>query len=229
MQSKRFRTALSFPGERRDFVAKVATALAKKIGRDHVFYDRWYEAELARPNLDTYLMSIYHDHSELLDVFLCEAYERKEWPGLEWRAIRDLIKQRKSDTIMLFRFDDAAIPGIFSIDGYISVDKRSPEEVADLILTRLNQGAAKPSQAPCHHRMLSMALFLIQESGCFWMAITSKPSRSERTRKGTFRQALFWVREYERSSPDPLSYSFRFKAPAAKPVQPDRVIRRDVN
>ena len=35
-----------------------------------VFYDRFHEAELARPNLDVYLQEIYHDRSRLVVVFL---------------------------------------------------------------------------------------------------------------------------------------------------------------
>jgi len=135
--AKRFRVALSFPGEKREFVQVVADHLADKIGRERVLYDKYHEAEFARPNLDTHLQGLYHDQSELIAVFLCADYERKEWPGLEWRAIRDLIKRRESSAIMLFRFDSTEIPGLFSIDGYIDVAERSADDVAALILKRL--------------------------------------------------------------------------------------------
>jgi hypothetical protein len=136
-QAKRFRVALSFPGEYRPFVAQVAEILADHLERRRVFYDKCYEAELARPNLDTYLQQIYHDDSELIAVFLCAEYEKKDWCGLEWRAIRDLIKKKDSATIMPFRFDATTIPGVFSIDGYVEVGKRSANDVASLILQRL--------------------------------------------------------------------------------------------
>jgi hypothetical protein len=134
---KRFRVALSFAGEHRGFVAKVAESLAKELQRERVFYDKFYEAELARPNLDTYLQGIYHDDSDLIAVFLCADYEHKEWCGLEWRAIRDLIKKKQASAIMPFRFDETHIPGLFSIDGYIPICDRQPGEVAKLILERL--------------------------------------------------------------------------------------------
>ncbi len=111
---RRFSVALSFPGEHRGIVKRVAGLLQPKLGRDKVFYDKNYEAELARPNLDVYLQSIYRDESELLVVFLCADYERKDWCRLEWRAIRDLIKNRRPDDVMLFRFDQTEIPGVFS-------------------------------------------------------------------------------------------------------------------
>ena len=134
---KRFDVALSFPGDRRRFIQKVAEALAQQLHQKQVFYDRWYEAELARPNLDVYLQSIYRDEAELVVVFLCAQYEEKEWCGLEWRAIRDLIKQKQDKAIMLIRFDKTVIPGLFSIDGYVDAIDRSPEEIANLILQRL--------------------------------------------------------------------------------------------
>jgi hypothetical protein len=115
--SSRFSVALSFPGETRGRVAVIAAHLAATLGRDRVLYDRFHEAEFARPNLDVHLQELYHDHTELLVVLLCRDYARKEWCGLEWRAIRDLIKHRR-EKIMFLRFDDAPVSGVFSIDGY---------------------------------------------------------------------------------------------------------------
>ncbi len=135
--AKRFKVALSFAGERRLFVEKVAEALVAKLGNDAVFYDKFFTAELARTNLDTYLQNIYHKDSELIVVFLCADYARKEWCGLEGRALRDLIKQKEDSLIMPFRFDDTEIAGFFSTDGYVSVRTMPPEEAARLILVRL--------------------------------------------------------------------------------------------
>ncbi len=133
--NKKFKVALSFPGEKRDFVYKVALGLQKQIG--DVFYDKFFEAELALPDQDIILQKIYHENSDLVVVFICEEYEKKEWCGLEWRAIRDLIKQRKSNFIMLMRFDDTKIDGLFSIDGFINLQDRTPEETVNLICKRI--------------------------------------------------------------------------------------------
>ncbi len=134
---RQFRVSLSFPGEHRTFVEGVAASLVKTLGKYAVFYDRYYEAELARPNLDLLLQQIYHDQSQLLVVFLCQDYERKEWCGLEWRAIRDLIKQRKDERIMLLRFDSTPVAGLFGIDGHIDLAARNPAEVSELVCQRL--------------------------------------------------------------------------------------------
>ncbi len=132
-----FKVALSFPGEVRDKVEEIAKGLARRVSKDKVFYDKFYEAELARPNLDVYLQSIYHEKSKLVVLFLCEDYEKKEWCGLEWRAIRDLIKKRKDESIMPLRLDEADVSGLFSIDGYIDIRDRSTKEIVDLICSRI--------------------------------------------------------------------------------------------
>ncbi len=118
--------------------------MAATLGRDRVLYDGYYEAEFARPNLDTYLQRLYHDESELIGIFLCADYEHKEWCGLEWRAIRDLIKRRRTDSVMPLRFDMTEIPGLFSTDGYVWIGDRSADEIAILILQRLEIGESRP-------------------------------------------------------------------------------------
>ena len=135
--AKRFKVALSFPGEQRDYVLQVAESLAEQLGREAILYDAWYTAEFARPNLDTYLQNLYHTESSLLVPFLCADYERKDWCRLEWRAIRDLIKQCKDDDIMPMRFDNTHISGLFDIDGYLDLRDHTVAEVAELILKRL--------------------------------------------------------------------------------------------
>jgi hypothetical protein len=134
---KRFRVALSFPGERREFIEQVAAILAGNLGKEQVLYDHYHAAEFARTNLDTYLQYLYHEDSDLIAVFFCAEYESKQWCGLEWRAIRDRIKGKQDSAIMPFRFDNTSIPGLLSIDGYVEVGNQSASEIASLILKRL--------------------------------------------------------------------------------------------
>jgi TIR domain len=149
--TRRFRIALSFPGEHREFIEEVAGHLAAAVGRERVLYDQYYESEFARVDLDTYLQRLYHDDSELIAVFLCADYQDKEWCGLEWRAVRDLIKRRQASSVMPLRFDNTEIPGLFSTDGYIWIGDRSPREIADRILERWQRDfgqSALPEVAP---------------------------------------------------------------------------------
>jgi len=113
----RFKIALSSPGEIRQRVQTIAEILAASIPKDSILYDGWLQAELARPNLDIYLTDPYHKHSHLLVVFLSGEYEQREWCSLEWRSVRDLIKQKHDSRVMLLRLDNTEINGLRSIDG----------------------------------------------------------------------------------------------------------------
>ena len=52
--------------------------------------------------------------------------------------VRDVLKQRRDSEIMPFKFDDVIVDGLLSIDGYIDIAHRTPEEVARLILQRID-------------------------------------------------------------------------------------------
>ncbi|MFZ1219620.1 MAG: hypothetical protein WAO00_10020, partial [Chthoniobacterales bacterium] len=137
MSSKRFRVAFSFAGETRAFVANVAAILATELGKKSILYDKYHEAEFARRNLGIYLPELYHKESDLIVVVLCPAYDEKQWTGLEWTAIHDLLSQRKDDEVMLSRFDHATVTGLYSTAGFVELDGKTPNETAALILERL--------------------------------------------------------------------------------------------
>jgi tetratricopeptide (TPR) repeat protein len=135
--NKRFRVAFSFAGEKRAFVADVARIIAERFGEDGVLYDKYHEAEFARRDLGIYLPELYHDQSDLVVVVICRDYDEKEWTGLEWTAIHDLLKRRKDEEVLLCRFERAGVKGLYSTAGFIDLDQKTPEQAATLILERL--------------------------------------------------------------------------------------------
>lgn len=139
--TKRFKIALSFPGEcRYDIIKPIANELVKRFNDvNSILYDDFHKSEFARPNLDNYLQDLYHNQSELIVVCLCSHYNKKSWCGLEWRAIRDLLNSKNDDEIMFLRADDGEVDGVFgTIDGYIEVSKYNIDEVVDCIIERYN-------------------------------------------------------------------------------------------
>lgn len=132
---------LCFLGDIRDRVSKIAEELIKIMNKNNakkrIFYDEYYQAELARPNLDLYLQDIYRYKTRLIVVFMCRDYQRKEWCGLEARVVRDLIKTNQSHRIMLLTVDGEVFDGILSIDGYINIKDNTPDQVANEIYRRL--------------------------------------------------------------------------------------------
>lgn len=137
-RNRRFAVALSFPGEHRRVVAPIAELLANALGKDRVFYDQFCQVELARPNLDLVLQNFYGQESDLIVVFVCGEYAAKEWCGLEWRAIRDVLKSnsRGDEAIMFLRLDKEPLLGLLSIDGYLDISTMESRAVADAIIHR---------------------------------------------------------------------------------------------
>ena len=145
MSDKRFRIAFSFAGEKRPFVKEVANILAKRFDQSAILYDKYHEAEFARNDLSIYLPNLYNRDSDLVVVVVCPNYDVKEWTGLEWLAIHDLLQQRRREEVMLCRFDHAQVDGLFRGAGFIELETKTPEQFATLILERLalNEGKDK--------------------------------------------------------------------------------------
>jgi len=163
MSTKRFRVAFSFAGERRAFVSEVAAILAKRFTESAILYDKYHEAEFARRDLGIRLPDLYHDESELIVVVVCPAYDEKQWTGLEWTAIHDLLSKRKDQEVMLCRFDHATVKGLYSTAGFMELDAMTPEEAAVRILERLALNEGKPKNhytrsAPASAPVLSTSI-----------------------------------------------------------------------
>lgn len=131
-----FDVALSFPGQARDLVEAVASELEGLIGPNSYFYDSNYTSQLARPSLDLLLQDIYRNRSKLIVVFLSGDYQNRDWCGIEFRAISDIIAEREHQRIMFIRTDDGAVEGIFKTDGYVDARKFSAKQLAEFIYER---------------------------------------------------------------------------------------------
>jgi hypothetical protein len=133
----KFDVGLSFPGESREFVENVARELEGLIGPNRYFYDNNYVAQLARPSLDRLLEQIYRNQCELIVVFLSGAYDKKEWCGLEFRIVKEIIMERGHDRVMYVRMDDGAVEGVLKTDGYVDARKYSARQIAGFISERV--------------------------------------------------------------------------------------------
>ncbi len=131
-----FDVGLSFPGEARELVDRVAYELERLIGPNSYFYDNNYVSQIARPGLDVLLQDIYRTRSKLVVVFAGTDYQKKDWCGIEFRAIREIIQERDHKRIMLVRLDDGLVEGIFKTDGYIDARKFSAADIAQFIQER---------------------------------------------------------------------------------------------
>ncbi len=171
--AKRFRVALSFPGAKREYVKSVADELALHFGEERVLYDRFHTAEFAEPDLAFNLPDLYRKESDLIVVVLCGEYVKREWCGLEWRAIYSLIKEGRSKEVMLFRADDAEIRGLHGLEGFAPVDAFTPDQAVTLILQRLARNEDKPRDFYLEGGKSST------KSGDFRAAVTHLPKKGD--------------------------------------------------
>ena len=154
----RFSVAISFAGDnKRSIVRSVATILRDKLGDGRVFFDEWFEAELAGHDANIVLQTIYQKSSYLVVTCVCQSYNEKPWPQDEWRAIqsfertlRDAGSENKKRLRFLpLRFGDGNVDGLFDTAIVPDVRERSPAQIAELILQRLKlSGNTDVYQAP---------------------------------------------------------------------------------
>jgi len=136
---RRFRVALSFAGEKREYVKDVAQYLSEKLGGEAtILYDKYHENEFARFKLDGYLPALYGQDSDLIAVFLCEDYDAKRWTGLEWQEIEKLKGRDDYWRVMPHKFAQSESAKLEPTDSYIYIEQhRSPMTTAKGILERL--------------------------------------------------------------------------------------------
>lgn len=132
-----FAVGLSFPGEARALVQQIALELERQIGPDSYFYDSNYVSQLARPALDSLLQDIYRNRSTLVVAFIGANYQRKDWCGVEFRAVRDIIMAKDHQRVMFVRLDDGDVDGVFRTDGFVDATAFSPAQIASFICQRL--------------------------------------------------------------------------------------------
>lgn len=137
LEELKFKVAFSFPGELRDKVNRIASKVKEALPKGSVFYDDDFIAQLARPNLDSLLQNVYLKNSDLVVVFLSGDYEKKMWCGIEWRAIRTIINNKSDHTVMIMRADNTDIPGVFPQDGFVDINRFTPEQIASFVLERV--------------------------------------------------------------------------------------------
>jgi hypothetical protein len=77
------------------FQVKVTQELERRLGPNAYFYDMNYVSQLAQPSLDTLLQGVY-SRAKLDVVVLSTDYQNKDWCGVEFRAIREIIFRRSS-------------------------------------------------------------------------------------------------------------------------------------
>lgn len=137
--------ALSFAGEERDYVDRVANLLKERGVK--VFYDLFEEADLWGKDLYVHLSEVYHKRARFTVMFISEAYANKLWTNHERKSAQARAFQEAQEYILPARFDDTDIPGVLSTVGYVSLKDRSPDDLVSLITKKLvSSGGSVPTE-----------------------------------------------------------------------------------
>ncbi|MCA1392044.1 TIR domain-containing protein [Bradyrhizobium sp. IC3123] len=144
-ENRHYDIALSFAGEDRAYVDRVANLLKDRGVK--VFYDLFEQADLWGKDLYVHLSEVYHKRARFTVMFISEAYAKKLWTNHERKSAQARAFQDAQEYILPVRFDETEIPGVLSTVGYISLKERSPEDLVSLITKKLvSSGGSLPTE-----------------------------------------------------------------------------------
>lgn len=127
--------ALSFAGEDRLYVDKIANCLLAKGIK--VFYDSFEEVDLWGQDLYVYLDDLYRKEARYCIMFLSTHYSKKLWTNHERRSAQARAFEQNEEYILPIKLDDTEIPGIRRTTGYLDGRVKSKDEICTLIIKKL--------------------------------------------------------------------------------------------
>jgi len=138
----KYHVALSFAGEDRKYVEKVAARLATDGAE--VFYDKFEEATLWGKDLYAHLRDVYENKALFTVMFISQHYKDKLWPKHERQSAQARALESNKEYILPAFFDESvSVPGLSKTTGRISLADRTPEEVAELIVKKLRDSGVE--------------------------------------------------------------------------------------
>lgn len=129
--------ALSFAGEDRHIIDRIARALKKKGSEP--FYDEFYKSELVGKSLSEYFKKKFGRNTQFVVTFLSENYSNKEWTNFEFSIARDEAKSRKSEFILPVRLDKTIVFGAPDDVAYIDFEKEGVRGTVDILIGKLSE------------------------------------------------------------------------------------------
>ena len=141
-----FDVALSFAGEEREYVERVAERL-RAIGIS-VFYDAYEAVGLWGRNLVDRFADVYGRSARYVVMFISASYAEKAWTSEERRHAQASALETRRESILPVRFDETPVPGLPSTVGYVRASDYEPAELADLIAERIREPGDGRGEAP---------------------------------------------------------------------------------
>ena len=143
-----YEVALSFAGEQRKYVERVARALQSR--GVSVFYDDFELVQLWGKDLVEEFQEVFERRAALAVMFISKEYVEKVWPRHERRTILSRAVKEKSTYVLPVRFDNTPVPGLPDSIKYERADAHTSEELAAMVAGKLGikRFAGKASNVP---------------------------------------------------------------------------------
>ena len=154
-----FDVCLSFAGEDRQYVDRVAAAL--RTAGVSCFYDSYEQVSLWGKDLYQRLEDVYRNRATYCVVFISRAYSEKLWTKHELKSAQARAFEENREYILPVRLDDTELPDILPTMGYVS--NKSPEELAELIIKKLQRTAGSEARATIDSATESEAETLVEQ------------------------------------------------------------------
>jgi hypothetical protein len=180
--------ALSFAGENRAYVEKVAASL-----KDHgirIFYDDYEKVTLWGRNLYSHLDWVYRVASRYCVMFISKAYADKVWTNHERESAQARALTENQEYVLPARFDDTELPGLRPTVGYIDLQNTEPEALAELIREKLGPRRLTPGFPPRIDRLTKA------------LGYKGKPAEKKRKNKEAGEIAYSFYDALRRMTPD---------------------------
>lgn len=136
-ESDSFELVLSFAGEEREYVEKVAEMLVRHGVT--LFYDRYQKATLWGKDLYEHLNKVYGGDARYCVMFISKSYADKVWTTHERRSAFAAAIERREEYILPARFDDTEIGGLRKTVGYVDLRHETVDSLVELILQKLGR------------------------------------------------------------------------------------------
>ncbi len=136
-EDERYEVVLSYAGEDRAYVEAVAEYLKTRYVK--IFYDKYEEVTLWGKDLTEHLDKIYRGSARFCIIFISQYYANKVWTRHEWRSAFSKAVEGRTEYILPARFDDTEMPGLQPSIVYVDLIQKTPQQLADMILQKLNR------------------------------------------------------------------------------------------
>jgi len=141
---REYHVALSFAGEDRNYVGQVADRLSAAGVK--VFYDKFEEARLWGKDLFVHLSDVYGKKALFTVIFASKNYKKKLWANRELKSAQARAFESNREYILPALFEKSVmVPGMLKTTGFISLWDRTPENVAELIVEKLQDSGVELS------------------------------------------------------------------------------------